>query len=312
MSSLKLLVERLVDYAGLFPPATLPLDAVLGNYQEYLNGSHRWMLGRLIIPAGRLAEFSTVFQQQLPAAVSGDPWKISALLPVIDAPDQAFDRALHSIDVFNNESRFARVDVVEGRLPRAELINETIQRIPGSLTAFLEIPHARSEALVAALAEQKSARIFAKIRTGGVTPDLIPDSRQVAEFIEACARHHLGFKATAGLHHPLRGEYPLTYDADARRSTMHGFLNVFVAACFAHRHRWPADKLATILNVTNPRLIEFGPGGVTFASTTVDRAAILATRQDFAISFGSCSFTEPVDELQQSGWLETDRAGSPF
>ncbi len=307
MSSLKLLLNDLVDYAGLFPPASLPQVSVIKNYQKYFDGPQRWMLGRLIIPAIRLPEFCDDFNQLLPDGIEGDGWKISSLVPPVDAPDDGFAAALDAIATFNEQFEYARVDVVEGKLPRADLIDDTIDRIPESLTAYLEIPFTDTS-LIGDLAGRESSGVHVKIRTGGITADLIPDSRQVAEFIAACAACEMGFKATAGLHHPLRGPYPLTYHTDADQSTMHGFLNVFVAACFADSLGWPAERLESVLNISEPAGFVFGSDELTCAGATVDVASIANTRQRFAISFGSCSFTEPVEELQRPGWLEEDAA----
>src|ERR1039458_1007223 len=52
---------------------------------------------------------------------------------------------------------------------------------------------------------------FVKVRTGGLTPEAIPESEAVADFLCRAAARRLPFKATAGLHHPIRSLHPLTY-----------------------------------------------------------------------------------------------------
>ena len=81
--------------------------------------------------------------------------------------------------------------------------------------------------LVAAIARRGGR---AKMRTGGVTAEAFPTAAQVLRFLRACTEARVPFKATAGLHHPLRAEYRLTYAPDSPRGTMFGFLNVFLTA----------------------------------------------------------------------------------
>ena len=64
---------------------------------------------------------------------------------------------------------------------------------------------------------------YAKIRTGGPTPDAIPPVEDVARFITTCALKRLPFKATAGLHHPIRSIQPLSYETGAPYALTHGF-----------------------------------------------------------------------------------------
>src|SRR5437868_5623650 len=52
--SLRALLERLIDYAGVFPPATLPRDAAIANFQRYRAGDHAWMLRHLVIAAAEV------------------------------------------------------------------------------------------------------------------------------------------------------------------------------------------------------------------------------------------------------------------
>lgn len=149
------------------------------------------------------------------------------------------------------------------------------------------------------LDEVKRAGSFAKIRTGGVTPEAIPGVDAVATYITACAERRLPFKATAGLHHPIRSVHPLTYDADAPCAMLHGFINVFLAAAFA----WHGERQI------NPILAETDPAAFRFDDLAHWRDRFLTvdeiddTRKQFAHSFGSCSFEEPVNDMRSLGWL---------
>ncbi len=304
MTSIKALLNKLIDYAGLFPPAALPLPAVIKNYQKYVAGPNNWMLGRLIIPAARLPELVSVFDKLLPKGVGKNRWKISALIPEVDGDDNAFEKGLAAIAVFNERSRHAHVDTVEGKIRRVEQIPATLEPIPVSLTAFFELPLDQCEGYIESLAAPRADRIFAKVRTGGVTAAMIPNVQQVSRFIACCAANNLGFKATAGLHHPVRADNRLSYDFDADRGIMHGFLNVFVAACFAKTCGWSAGQVVDVLECTDPDSFVFTDEAIDFGEHRLSLEQVRRTREDFAISFGSCSFTEPVAEIQRPGWLE--------
>jgi len=142
--------------------------------------------------------------------------------------------------------------------------------------------------------------VNAKVRTGGIVAETIPGAPLLARFLEACASAGVPFKATAGLHHPIRAEHPLTYEPDAPRSTMHGFLNVFGAAAFA-RGGMPAGEIEAVLRETTPAAFALDDAGLAWRDRRVTTDEIALTRRDFAISFGSCSFAEPVAELEAMG-----------
>src|SRR5690606_27349348 len=156
-----------------------------------------------------------------------DPWRLSALVG-----DDLTD-AVPAIGEFNcrhaaDGAGAAVIDAIELRADSAERIAEAGKSIPPWAEAFVEVPlDPDPEPLIAAIAH---AGLRAKARTGGITPEAIPPASLVLRFLAACVRHAVPFKATAGLHHPLRAEYPLTYDAAAPRGVMHGYLNVFLAA----------------------------------------------------------------------------------
>lgn len=145
----------------------------------------------------------------------------------------------------------------------------------------------------------KKARSFAKIRTGGVTGKAIPEVEDVASYIVACAELRLPFKATAGLHHPIRSVQALTYAVDAPRATMHGFLNVFLAAAFA----WRGERnIEPILQEMDSAAFRFDDNAH-WRDRSLSTEEIADARRGFAHSFGSCSFEEPVEDLQKLGFL---------
>ena len=136
----------------------------------------------------------------------------------------------------------------------------------------------------------------AKLRTGGVTPDAFPTPAEVLRFLEACVTAGVACKATAGLHHPLRGEYPLTYAPDSPRATMHGFLNVFLTAAFLQAGVAAAD-VAPLLEERDPTAIHADADGIRWRDWRLTRDTLVTCRRTAAVSFGSCSFEEPVHEV---------------
>lgn len=254
-NSLRTLLEGLIDYAGLFPPAALPMHDALRNYIRYRKGDHAWALGRFVVAAERLQEVPPDF----PVTVL---WSTGA------APEAG---------------------MLEAKASTPEEV-ERIAAEKGDATVYVEI---REVALVDVLAQHG---LRAKIRTGGVTPDAFPPIEDIAAFLRKCREARVPFKATAGLHHPLRCVKPLTYDRDAPTGTMHGFLNVFLAAAML-------DHADAILAEEDPASIRFDDDGVTWREQRVSTEELATMRRDFAISFGSCSFEEPIADLQGLGWL---------
>jgi hypothetical protein len=143
---------------------------------------------------------------------------------------------------------------------------------------------------------------FAKIRTGGLTPDAIPGADHIAGFLKEAAARRLPFKGTAGLHHPIRSLRPLTYAVNAPQAVMHGFVNVFSAAAFAW-HGAESALLLDLLNDVDPHAFAFRDDELTWRGHALTTAQVEEARRDFAHSFGSCSFEDPLADLRELGWL---------
>lgn len=300
--------KQLIDYAGLFPPAGKSMGAVVADYEGYLHSPARAKLARLIVPAGRLAEFETEAAHLLPKNPADPPWKISALVPINEKHNSDFGFAISGIGQFNTrhanpKNGLAVVDAIEISTPTADHVKRTMDELPYAFRSFLEIPHKTDPIELVRLISESGdrQRCFAKIRTGGVTVDLIPPPVQVARFIHACAENLVGFKATAGLHHPLRNKFKLTYQPDSPCGIMHGFVNVFAAACFAFAHSIGPQEIESILTVTSPAEFRFEPDALVWNGRRVSARKVARLREEFAISFGSCSFEEPTAELVELG-----------
>jgi hypothetical protein len=282
-------LSNIIDYAGLFPPAGLPMPAAVANYASYLQSEHRALLGRFIVPVARLAEFEQA------AAGQNGLWRLSVLM----GPDPEAD--LHRIAAFNQKYEgSAIIDTLELKAAAPDEIIATCRSIPADFIPYFEIPiEPDSAELLEAISENGA---HAKVRTGGVTAETFPSTASVARFLVACADADVPFKATAGLHHPIRSVHRLTYEPDSPTSIMHGFLNVFIAAAFA-QNGIEEVELIEVLEETSPEAFRFDSGGITWRGHDAVRAHLRNTRNLFAMSFGSCSFEEPIADLKKLGLL---------
>ena len=296
--TVEVLLSRLIDYAALFPPAGLAMLPAVTNYDSYLASEYSWMLGRFIVPAGRLNEFDEVLGR-LPVADS-KRWGLSALLGTDPSADMARIVDFNSRASGSGSGRSAVVESVEVKADDPADVARKAGIVPREFTAYFEIPPAAHEGeCVAAIAD---CGCRAKIRTGGETPDKFPDSARLIEFVRLCANAKVPFKATAGLHHPIRLVHRFTYQPDSPSGMMHGFLNVFLVAAFvkAGMETHPAMEL---LEEQSAAALQFDSGGVEWRGHRLNCQQIAVARQDFSVSFGSCSFTEPVDDLRSLGLL---------
>jgi hypothetical protein len=301
--SLRDLLLGLIDYAGLFPPAALDMPAATRKYAEYRESEYRWALGRFVVPVARLDEFEKAAEGIMPDGGWGknDFWRLSALGGAELSSD------LNRIAEFNQryattDSRAgaAVIDTIEIKAGWPADIENAMMLMPAKLAPYFEIPISDDPAELIKIIAETEAR--AKVRTGGVTPDAFPSSFNLARFIKICAEEDVPFKATAGLHHPLRSVNKLTYAPDSATVMMHGFLNVFLAAAFA-QSGMDVDRLVDLLEEKSPEAFQFDSGGVTWRDEMIVRGQLRNSRNLLAIAFGSCSFEEPIEDLKKIGLL---------
>ncbi len=317
-SALHALTKGLIDYAGLFPPAGLPLDEALTHYARYRTEAEAWMLSRFIIPVHQLpalTSYSTLFTEGLPFRFS----VLGTGGPTAEAFVQSFAEDLEAIRTFH-EHHPGRVQVesMEVRLPPplhgaspdvvyaflSAVGERRTARLP-DLELYLEVPITNglrkiAPGLLGAIAtynDEHGTRVGFKMRTGGLEPAAFPTPEALAYAIVACVRARVPFKATAGLHHPVRLYH------ESVQTHMYGFFNLFGAAVLAAAHNLDVATVRTLLLDEDPTHFTFTPNAFTWTTYAASPAAIRHTRTTLARSYGSCSFDEPREDLQALGLL---------
>jgi hypothetical protein len=286
--SIAALFDGFFDFAGLFPPASLKMEEMVKAWSRHLDGTSQWMVGRVIVPLSLLESFYEL-ATDLPGH-DEDPWCVSVL-----CKGDALDAAIDTIEAFNerHEGDGIVADVVEISGIEAAEMEHAAAILPDSLFAFFELDWKSDvRGAMAAIAGEAAG---AKIRTGGVTPELYPDAAALARFLGAAVRAGVPFKATAGLHHPVPH---LNASVPARE---YGFLTVLAATAVA-MSGGSDDEITTLLEAEDPT-IAIIDGGMKYGDVELDRAMIDRLRESAMISIGSCSIDDPIADLTRLGLL---------
>ncbi len=320
--SLRAFMNGIIDYAGLFPPAKLPLDTAIHNYTDYRKSSDSWMLSRFIIPASKLPEVSKygdkLFSDDKPFAFS----VLGKKTETIDEFDEEIEEVLACCTEFC-EAHFGSVttEMMEIKLPEEavfsqnvdllkNLMDETAERLSKSrLTpsfifyegSFSNHWKKNNKAIIKAVSTHNDETFqvknyhFAayKIRCGGVKAELFPSVEQVAFFLNTAQNNNVAIKGTAGLHHPVR------HYEDEVQTKMHGFFNVFGGAMLAHINDFNDATLREVLNEENPDNFSFTDEAFRWKDYSVTTQQIKSLREEYLLSYGSCSFDEPREDLAQ-------------
>lgn len=305
--SIRPFMTRLIDYAGLFPPASLPLEPAIHNYAAYQNSEDSWMLGRFIIPASRINEldpYVALFSPERPlhcsvvGSKSTDKWDC---LQTIGADLE------NTLSFSERHGDSVKVDVLEFALPPI-VPDEGLLKIIGvkadkrGMDTFCEIPllsinewrRYLEESLdaIAQYNETNDSIIGFKLRTGGVTTNAFPTPEQVAAALIGCRDRGIPMKFTAGLHHPIR-----MYRSEVE-TKMYGFVNVFTAGMLAHRHRLTSWEAEQILTEEDASHFSFTAEGLAWKDKSILVSDIENLRGTLLRSYGSCSFDEPREDLR--------------
>lgn len=323
--SLRFFLKEIVDYAGLFPPADLSLDTALHNYSDYRSSSDSWMLSRFVIPAGRLKEVHSYSQSLFS---TDDPLAFSVLgkkTETLDEYEYCFQKLVSQIDDFHNrQDNRVTTDILEVNIPAEALfandysmLNVVFERTAETLSESEHTPqYVFYEAVMEenwkkdikhvleTLSEHYKKKVKGdyryagiKLRCGGTEANIFPSVEQVAFILNKARDRNIAVKCTAGLHHPIR------HYNDSVQTKMHGFLNVFGGAMLSYAHDLTDEELIEILRDEDYDHFTFTEEAFKWRDLAVFTGEIRELREVALISFGSCSFDEPREDLQKMGFL---------
>ena len=240
------MLERLIDHAALFPPASMSLPDALDEDRQARESEYGWIVDRFVVPAAKLAE--------LPAERPA----LSVVLSGLD--DVGARRVPPTWRRWSSRCR-APGPLLRGpggRVPRLR---------PLDVETYFELvfDDGWRDDVPAAIGAVAAIGGRVKLRCGGA---FVPSIEQIGLVVACCRDAGVPFKATAGLHHPMR------------RGEEHGFLNLLAAATA------PLDRIEEVLAEEDGSALELEE----------------ASREVF-VSFGSCSWREPVEGLHELGML---------
>ena len=333
-NSLQKFMNGLIDYAGLFPPAKLPLNEAISEYISHLKEEEKWMLGRFIIPVSQLNDLEEFIPQFNGVGIL----RLSVLGGKSNSDKEFLQQTKDDIEIINNYRKKHKgkvvIEVIETKLPSNSPSQKVMANVVDLLNSnnlehyheFPELPYvginyATNEddgnwdteitPTIEMISALKNAGI--KLRCGGIVKESFPSVEQVAAMIQNCSIYQVPLKFTAGLHHPIR-HHSKDYNTE-----MHGFINMFSASALASTFPTPNNEqekfrmfilLAHMIDCQNETDFDFQDDKMVWkvgddrdSRFEISRKAIEESRQNTGISFGSCSFQEPMDDLKQLGWM---------
>jgi hypothetical protein len=303
MKAIRYMLDQAIDYAGMYPPASLSLDEALESYWRHQSGSEAWMVKRMVLPVDALSKANSdgldsgreLRFAMIPRRASGD-WLVNLRTDVA------------ALNEFLQKHQTAVADVLEILLPAVSNTGE-LDKLLRSATAelvgraaFFEVATGpdflgRFEGVAEAVAGFSGHNWGLKLRTGGTAADLYPAPSVVARALVTARDHGVPIKFTAGLHHPIR------HWNKSVGTRMHGFINILMAGLLAHHHGLSPERVESILEEEEPSNFSFTEQTADWRDLALPIEAIPRWRER-VVSFGSCSVNEPREDLEQFGWWE--------
>ena len=273
-------LHAFIDDAAIFPPGNLPLDEALAAHAEHREAEYADLVGPFIVNDGRLPELTTLVEEARhePSRNLTEPIAINLVVTGgAGAISGAVTWAQRAEGVTLNAVEFALRDE-DDLAHNAARVVAACDDIGLDCPIHVEPPRLRgaepTHGWLSALDVLADREIPLKFRLGGVDPDMVPTSVELAASINAALDRELPFKCTAGLHHAIRNV------------AGHGFLNVLLAT----RANLDGEDAVAMLEERDPQTL----------LAKLDPDTMQRTRKWFT-SFGSCSILEPHDDLVELG-----------
>jgi len=315
---LKVFLDKIIDYAGTYPPANLDLKTAFNNYLGYIeNSPYRWMLSKFVCTASKLDVLDKIIQDNKITAANPVTFTIIGSSSVHSS--EFLDLLRHDAKMMktfgDKYSKFINIGSFEVRLPAdifsmkgdnviydfIKIASEQLGKISGkTIPVFFESkPDENLPSLARAIEIFIASGGMAgyKLRTGGVEASAFPLPQKIAYAFKTCRDFKIPMKCTAGLHRPV------THYNESVKTKMYGFINIFGAGVLHCCHELNADVLIEILTDENADNFKFTDNSFHWKNLYVLMSKVKEARKEFMVSFGSCSFDEPVDDLKKLSLL---------
>jgi len=268
----------LVDDAAMFPPGDLPLADAVAAYQERRDAWYADLVGPLVVTDTTLPEVPP----EIPVSVV----LTSGAGAVAGVASMARKKGNRLVGV---ETAVRDLDDIAGNVRRITAAVDAARSEGGlaDTSVYVELPQTEPTTHWLAAADAVAeADHRLKLRTGGVEAHMFPTAAAVAAWIDAALDRETPFKCTAGLHHAVRHRDPETGFEHL------GFLNVLLATTVA----LDGGSVPDVAQVLDDH----------YANDLVAlaRQSDLDGAREWFTSYGSCSVTEPLDELVALGLLD--------
>jgi hypothetical protein len=273
------LLARLIDDAALFPPGNATVPDAVRLHLEGRSSDHADLVGLFLCPASRLPELITELIKVKPAK----PVELSLVI------DTGLGGVPKALSIVESRAELLALRMVE--MPAPTDVDEVwLERVsefvPEDVIRVIE-PRRGAVGWLDGIQKVIEHGSWPKLRCGGLSAENFPSIDEVAEFLAVINAGGASFKATAGLHNAVR------HTADTG-FTHHGFLNLLVATGRLLAGADAGDVRAALESTDGKALAD--------EAQNMTEHEALSVRGVFA-SYGSCSLTDPVTDLEELGLL---------
>ncbi|MFB8762205.1 hypothetical protein [Nocardiopsis alba] len=272
------LYRGLFDDAALFPPGNAPMGEALPAHRAHRAGARAPYVGPFLVSDGRIAELRAVLARE-----EGDHDPLDVVVTVPGGSDD-LAAAIEAITA-DPALRLVGVEVAAPPDRAGDTAVALAATLPQGVGGHVEI--ARGERAASDIASLVGTGAHAKFRTGGVRAEAHPSEAELAALLATAVNAGLPFKCTAGLHHAVRHTTPEGFE-------QHGFLNVLLATRLLLDGEGRKEAAATLADRDGRALAA--------RAAALTETEIADVRSRFR-SFGTCSVTEPLEDLVVLGAL---------
>jgi hypothetical protein len=274
------LLARLIDDAALFPPGSATVPDAVRLHLEGRQSDFADVVGLFLCPASRLPELITELIKVKPAR----PVELSLVI------DTGLGGVPKALSIVESRAELLALRMVEMPAP-SDVDEQWLERVsefvPEDVIRVIE-PRRGGAGWLDGIQKVIEHGSWPKIRCGGVSEQNFPSVEEVAGFLAVINAGAASFKATAGLHNAVR------HTASETGFTHHGFLNLLMATS---RLLAGADQ-----SDVHDALRSTDGAALAAEARNLTEHEALSVRGVFA-SYGSCSLTDPVADLEELGLL---------